>query len=80
MSLVHATMKYSATIWDHYHQKDIDKVYKVEKRAVKFIANDYRYDTGSMTQIFKSLGWHALKDRTLTLLYKITKGLVAVIK
>ena len=35
-----------------------------------------------MIQIFKSLGWHALKDRRqeaiLALLYKITMGLVTV--
>ena len=42
-----------------------------------FIANDYRYDTESMRQVFKSLGSHALKDQ-LGSVYKITKDLVAV--
>ena len=55
MSLIHSTMAYSATIWDPYHEKDIDKLYKVEQRASRFIANDYRYDTTSMTRNFKSL-------------------------
>ena len=54
----------------------------VEKKAARFIGNDYRYDTGNMTQIFKSLGWHTLKDcrreAKLALHYKITKALVAV--
>ena len=57
-------------IWDLYYQKDIDKLHKVDKRAAKFITNDYRYDTVSMTQIFKSLG-DALKDHRFALLYKI---------
>ena len=43
MSLVHSTMKYSVTIWDPYHQKDIDKLCKIKKMAARFIANYYRY-------------------------------------
>ena len=39
-------MEYSVTIWDPYYQKDIGKLHKVEKRTARFIANDYRYDTG----------------------------------
>ena len=55
MSLVCSAMEYSATICDPYYQKDIDKLHTAEKRAAMFRANDYRYDTGSMIQIFKSL-------------------------
>ena len=48
MAPVRSTMEYSTTIWEPYYQ-DIDKLHKVEKKAARFIANAYRYDTGSMT-------------------------------
>ena len=48
-------MEYTDTICYPYHQ-DIDKLYKVEKKAARFIANGYKYDTGSIRQIFKHWG------------------------
>jgi hypothetical protein len=83
IAMVRSTLEYSATVWDPCLKKDINKIHRVEKRAARFIANDYRYDS-SMSQIFKDLGWSALKDRRrearLALFYKVVNGLVAVDK
>jgi hypothetical protein len=37
-------MDYSATVWDPYLQKDIDRIEGVQRRAARFIFNDYMND------------------------------------
>ena len=34
-------MEYAATIWDPYLQKHVDKLEKVQRQAVRFIAKDF---------------------------------------
>jgi len=40
-SLVRPTMEYSGAIWDPHFQKDKDKLEKVNRRAARFVANNY---------------------------------------
>ena len=41
IALVRSTLEYGSTIWDPYLQKDINKIEKIQKRAARFIKQDY---------------------------------------
>jgi len=43
-------MEYGATIWNPYLKGDIDKLEKIQNRAIRFIKKDYKTRTpGSIT-------------------------------
>ena len=47
-----STLEYGATIWDPYLEKDIIKIEKIQRKAVRFIRNNYRSKTpGSVTNM-----------------------------
>ena len=81
ISLVRSTLEYSAPIWDPYLKVDITKIEKIQRKAARFIQNDYKY-TSSVTLMLKQLGWKDLetrrRDLRLALFFKVVKGLVAV--
>jgi hypothetical protein len=47
-------MDYSATVWDPYLQRDIDRIEGVQRRAARFIFNDYMRSS-SVTAMMESL-------------------------
>ena len=81
LSLVRSLLEYSASVWDPYLQRDINELEKVQRRACRFVNNDYDYEH-SVTGMMKQLGWPPLSDRRreirLTLMYKIVHELVAI--
>ena len=81
MSLVRSKLEYCASIWDPRLTKDIDKIKRINRRAARFISNDYRWHS-SVTSMLQDLGWRNLasrrKDTRLALFYKIVNQLVAV--
>ena len=84
-SLVRSTLEYGATtIWDPYLEKDINKIEKIQRKAVRFICNDYRSKTpGSLTNMQSDLKLPDLKvrrkEKRLCFLYNIQKGSVPAI-
>jgi hypothetical protein len=74
-------MDYSCVVWDPYLRKDIDKLEYIQRRAARFVKNDYRRDS-SVTAMLQDLKWQPLADRRRDqrsiLLYKIINGLVAI--
>ena len=84
IALVRSTLEYGSTVWDPYLRKDIDKLERIQKKAARFIKQDYNSrDPGSMTTMLKDLGLPSLesrrKENRLCNLYKISKGLVPAI-
>ena len=81
MSLVRSKLEYCASIWDPHLAKDIDKIERINRRAARFVSNDYRWRS-SVTSMLQDLGWRNLasrrKDTRLALFYKIVHQLVAV--
>jgi len=81
ISLVRSVLKYCATVWDPYLVKDRDELEKVQRRAGRFVKNNYQ-PKSSVTEMLNDLGWLPLAERRrelrLTLLFKILQGLVAV--
>ena len=74
-------LEYSAVVWDPHLKKDIDQLEAIQRRAARFVHNDYsKYS--SVTQMLRDLKWQPLVDRRrdqrLILLYKIVNGLVAI--
>jgi hypothetical protein len=81
ISLVRSVMDYSATVWDPYLQKDRDRIEGVQRRAARFIFNDYMRSS-SVTAMMESLKWTPLAERRRELLpillFKIVNDLVAI--
>ena len=74
-------MKYGATIWNSHLKGDIDKLERIQNRAIRFITKDYRSRTpGSITEMRKHLNLDTLEDRRsslrLIMMYKVVEGLV----
>jgi hypothetical protein len=75
-TLVWPRVEYSAAIWDPYTQENIDKIERVQRRAARYVYNDYRNDS------LNRLNWKPLQERRLNirlcLFYKIVNRLVVV--
>ena len=79
IALVRSTLEYGSTIWDPHLQKDIDKLEKIQRKAVRFIKQDYRSrQDGDMTNMLKELDLPTLqqrrKENRLCFMHKITNG------
>ena len=81
ISLVRSVLEFSSTVWDPFYKKDIDKLERIQRRAARFIFNDYS-QTSSVTDMLLKLDWKTLAQRRrecrLSVFYKIINGLVAI--
>ena len=81
MSLFHSKLEYCASIWDPHFAKDNDKLERVNRRAARFVFNDYHWRS-SVTSMLHDLSWQDLasrrRDIRLALFYKIVHHLVTV--
>ena len=66
---------------DPYLTGDINKLENIQRRAVRFVKNDYSRQS-SVTSMMKDLNWQPLserrRDQRLTLFFKIVNSLVAI--
>ena len=84
IALVRSILEYACVIWDPYLAKDINMLENIQKKAARFILNDYTSKTpGCVTKMLKSLDLPDLQLRRaqnrITMFYKIVKGLVPAI-
>ena len=84
IALVRSTLEYGSTVWDPYLQKDIARLERIQKKAARFIKQDYHSrDPGSMTAMLQELGLPSLesrrKENRLCQMYKISNGLIPAI-
>ena len=81
ISLVRSVLDYSATVWDPYLTKDIERLKSIQRRGARFVQNDYQR-TSSVTSMMNELGWkplaHRRREQRLILLFKIINDLVAI--
>jgi len=80
-TLVRPSMEYAASAWDPYKAEDINRLDKVQRRAARFVCNDYKDRTpGCVTAMINRIGWEHLQDRRrqlrLIMLFKIKHWLV----
>ena len=80
-SLVRPTLEYASSMWDPYHNNHIASIEKIQRRALRWIFDDYNYNH-SVTTMLQSLNWPTLQHRRkrmrLILLYKSINGLLAL--
>ena len=43
LTLVHPIMEYDASVWDPHHLNDIQALEKVQRRAARWVMNDYSW-------------------------------------
>jgi hypothetical protein len=66
-SMVRPTMEYASSVWDPTNRKKIDILKKVQKRAARFVFNNYTDRTpGCVTKMVESLKWEKLEERRKT--------------
>ena len=73
-ALVKPVLDYAVTVWSPYTQKDIDIVEQVQRRAARFIFNNYSR-LASVSEMLTDLNWatltHSRKEQKAVMLYKI---------
>ena len=73
-ALVRPHVEYCCTIWSPFQQNLINKVEAVQRKAARFVCNNY-HNTSSVTSMLNELQWDSLSLRRsraqLTMLYKI---------
>ena len=63
-------MEYGATIWNPYLKGDIDKLERIQNRAIRFVKKDYKSrETGAIMRMREDLELETLEDRRLILAY-----------
>ena len=80
-TLIRPKVEYNSAVWDPYTKENIDKIERVQRRAARYVYNNYDYSS-SVTTMLENLKWQPLEERRmntrLCLLYKAVNGLVAI--
>ena len=82
--LVRSVLEYGSIVWDPYYVKDINRIEKIQRQAVRFISGDYTTrEPGCIFKMLKDQDLPSLQDRRmaarLTFFYKVVEGLVPAI-
>ena len=81
VSVVRPVLEYGCVVWDPYLKNDSDKLENMQRRAARFVCNDYQ-QTSSVTNMLQQLNWETLSDRRkhhrLAFMHKITHELTTV--
>ena len=81
-SLVRPQLEYALAVWSPYTKENISKIEKVQRRATRWLSNDYS-TYSSVTDMLSNLGWRSLGNRCIdarhTMFYKIVYGLIAIL-
>ena len=81
LSMVRSVLEYGATLWDPYLQKEINMLEQVQRKALRFIAGDFKStQPGTIRRLHAKLNIPTLQERRkairLTFMYKVVEGLV----
>ena len=78
-ALVRPILDYCSTVWDPYTQSQKNTIENVQRRAARFIFNNYSRQS-SVSEMINDLNWDSLETRRLrarlVVLYKETHGLL----
>ena len=80
-TFVRPQLEYAATVWDPHTDINIAKLEGVQRRAARFVTNDYNY-TSSVTAMMRALEWESLQQRRqeaeADMMYRIVNSLVDI--
>ena len=82
-TMVRPVLEYASTVWDPSNQGDIEALEMVQRRAARYVFNNYTDRTpGCVTSMLVNLKWEPLAERRATnrllMLFKIQNGLVDI--
>ena len=81
-TLVRPILEYGCSVWDPHHKYQIEMLEKIQKRAARFVTNNYTLKEGNTKKNMLTLGWQPLSERrakTKVLnLYKALNGSVFI--
>ena len=82
-AMVRPIIENAATVWDPTQASHIKKLEQVQRRAARFVYNDYSTTTpGCVSNMLKDLNWESLESRRrqsrLCMMYKIQNRLFQV--
>ena len=64
LSMVRSVLEYGATLWDPYLQKEINMLEQVQRKALRFIAGDFKtFQTGTIKRLHGKLNIPTLQER-----------------
>ena len=76
-SLVRGQVEYASNVWSPYTKENINKIEKVQRRAARWVTNDYS-SYCSVTDMLSNIGWRSLENRRtdtrLAMFYKSVKA------
>ena len=78
--MVRPTLEYASTCWDPHSKDLIEDIEQVQKRAARFVYNNYRSkEPGCVTNMLDTLNWEPLSQRRAkNMLYKIINNQVTM--
>ena len=80
-SMVRPILEYASTVWDPHTQENIGKVEMVQRRAARFVKNQYS-QSSSVIKLLDQLHWQTLRERgaqaKVVMFYKIIHGIVSI--
>ena len=53
---------HACSVWSPYHQQNISKIEMVQRRAARFVTNNYDWNA-SVSDMLQHLQWEPLQDR-----------------
>jgi hypothetical protein len=75
------SLAYASTVWDPHTQANINKVESIQRRAARFVTNNYD-PRASVTTLLQDLNWPTLQHRRqlakLIMMYHITYHLIEI--
>ena len=81
-ALVRPILDYASVVWDPHTTSDIQRLEMIQRRAARFVTNNYKRTEGTVTDILSKLEWPSLQQRRkesrLVVMYKIHHQDIAV--
>ena len=78
---VRPSLEYCSSVWDPHTKSNIDKIEATQRRAARFINNNYNYEHNNNVML-KELGWCPLEERRaknkVKILFKAHKDLIHI--
>jgi hypothetical protein len=81
-ALVRPHLEYACAVWSPHITSDIHKIEMVQRRAARFVVNNFKRLEGTVSSILSELKWPTLQERRnsmcLIIMFKINSGDIAI--